>query len=209
MRKTASERLVRAAVLPALLVALGGGLLAQGVGGAVFTTDVNGTFVNANVYDDATEPYINGGPRANAVCTAAGLPSGDYYFQVTDPSGNTLLSQDDLENRRVTVASGHIVMTSGTHATGVGRCGDLTVQLFHFLETPNEGGEYKVWMTPVSAYRAGQGAYGFLPKSSKTDNFKVTPAAPTTDTDGDGIPDDQDNCPDRYDPTNVCSTGQD
>jgi len=69
--------------------------------GAIFTTDTNGTFVNANVYDDPTDVYLNGGPRANAPCTAAGLPDGDYYFQVTDPSGTVLLSADDgfIESR--------------------------------------------------------------------------------------------------------------
>lgn len=209
MRKLVSDRLAKAATVSALVLAVGAGVLAQGGSGAVFTTDINGTFVNANVYDDRNEPYLNGGPRANAVCSSAGLPNGDYYFQVTDPSGDVLLSEDDLENRRVTVAGGNIVLSSGTHATGVGRCGDLTVQLFPFLETPNEGGQYKVWMTPVSSYRDGQGSHGFLPKNSKTDNFKVTPAAGGEDSDGDGIPDDSDNCPLRYDPTNVCATPQD
>jgi hypothetical protein len=210
MQNVTFQRLVKGAALPALVVALGSALVvAQGLSGAVFTTDAAGTFVNGNVYDAATEPYLNGGPRANAVCTAAGLPSGDYYFQVTDPSGHTLLSEDDVETRRVTVWAGHIVAHSGSHSTGTGRCGDVTVQLFPFLETPNEGGEYKVWMTPVAAFRPGEGAHGFLPKNSKTDNFKVTLAPAPLDSDGDGILDGDDNCPLQYDPTNVCATPPD
>ncbi|MDB4961148.1 MAG: hypothetical protein JWP01_1147 [Myxococcales bacterium] len=29
--------------------------------------------------------------------------------------------------------------------------GAITVQLFPYLDTPNNGGEYKVWMTPVGS----------------------------------------------------------
>lgn len=199
-------RLVKVALLPALVVTLGGALLAQGMSGAVFTTNVNGTFVNANVYQNSTEPYLNGGPRANGACTAVGLPNGDYYFQVTDPSGAELLSTDDVTYRKVTVAGGKITAANGSHSTGFGRCGDVTVQLWPFLETSNHGEEYKVWMTPVSAYSPGQGSYGFLPRSSKTDSFKVTAPSSLVDSDGDGFPDSEDACPAQYSPgtTNGC-----
>jgi hypothetical protein len=194
-------------VLPAAFVfGLCAVIAAQGpVTGAVFTTNADGTFVNGNVYDDAHQPYVNGGPRANATsCAAPGLANGDYYFQVTDPSGSVLLSSDSIDNRRVTVSGGLISAYGGTHAVGVGRCGDVTVQLFPFSATPNEGGEYKMWMTPVASYQAGGGVFGFVHRSSKTDNFKVT--AVQQDSDGDGIPDVDDNCPLFYDPTNVCYT---
>lgn len=185
-----------------LCVAIG----AQGpVTGAVFTTNSTGTFVNGNVYDSSNDPYINGGPRPNSgSCTAAGLADGDYYFQVTDPSGGELLSTDDVENRRFTVSGGIITSYSGTHAKGTGRCGDVTIQLAPFEATSNPGGEYKVWVTPVDKYLAGSGSFGFISRYSKTDNFKVESV--TTDTDGDGIPDVDDNCPLFYDPTNVCYT---
>lgn len=174
---------------------------AQGISGAVFTTNAGGTFVNGNVYDDSTQPYINGGPRPNSDCSAAGLPNGDYYFQVTDPSGGELLSTDAIEQRRFTVTGGIITTYGGTHAQGTGRCADVTIQLAPFSATPNEGGEYKVWVTPVDRYVAGSGVHGFVQRYSKTDNFKVAPA---TDSDGDGIPDVDDKCPDKYDPTNGC-----
>lgn len=197
-------RKVRAAAVPAIaVIGLGVVMTAQGFTGAIFSTNRDGSFVNGNVYDDKDDPYLNGGPRANANCSASGLPDGDYFFQVTDPSGSVLLSSDAVDpNRRVTVSAGHIVAASGTHAQGGGRCGDVTVQLAPYATTPNEGGEYKVWLTPVEKYDAGGGgAFGFLPKFSKTDNFKV---AAMTDTDGDGIPDADDNCPTVHDPSNGC-----
>jgi hypothetical protein len=207
MRSIPGVRAIARRCSPAALVfVLGAALAAQGLTGAIFTTDVNGTFVNANVYDDMEGPFINGGPRPNSSsCTAAGLPNGDYYFQVTDPSGANLLSSDDVSQRRVTVHGGIITNYFGSHTTAYGRCGDVTVQLFPFLATPNEGSEYKVWMTPVNRYNPATGAHGFLPKYSKTDNFKVV--STVIDSDGDGIPDADDACPDIFDPSNVCYVG--
>jgi hypothetical protein len=169
--------------------------MAAPVTGAIFTTDANGIFVNANVYDDMKDVYLNGGPRPNAPCTAAGLPDGDYYFQVTDPSGSVLLSTDDAVTARMVTVSKGIIIAAFTHATSKGQCGlaDTTVQLFPYQPTPNPGGEYKVWVTPVSSYTPGAGSFGFLPKYSKTDNFKVIPPV--------------DVCPDGtvFDPTtNAC-----
>ena len=53
---------------------------------AVFTTGKDGTTVNANLYTASTDVYISGGPQNQS---SAGLADGHYYFQVTDPSGNT------------------------------------------------------------------------------------------------------------------------
>src|SRR5260370_18804709 len=76
------------------------------VPGAIFTTDVNGSIVNANVqYASKCDVYLNGGPGNHAPAGAAGLPGGDYYFQVTDPNGQTLLSTDVVLNRRGHVSS--------------------------------------------------------------------------------------------------------
>ncbi len=202
--KQTSHLSVRYAVPLILVFGVCAAIAAQGLTGAIFTTNSTGTFVNANVYDDPSGPYLNGGPRPNSgSCTSAGLPNGDYYFQVTDPSGSQLLSSDDITNRRFTVLNGVVAAYAGTHTQGTGRCADVTIQLAPFGTTSNPGGEHKVWVTPVDRYLAGSGSFGFLPRSSKTDNFKV---ASLVDSDGDGIPDADDNCPFFYDPTNLCYT---
>src|SRR5258707_113990 len=68
--------------------------------GAIFTTDASGVPVNLNIYQAKEDVYLNGGPGINAPAGAAGLPAGTYYFQVTDPSGKTLLSSDDVSCRQ-------------------------------------------------------------------------------------------------------------
>jgi hypothetical protein len=193
-------------VIALLTTVLNTAAMAQQVSGAIFTTDMNSNFVNGNVYDLMDAVYLNGGPRPNAPCTAAGLPDGDYYFQVTDPSGSQLLSLDGIGERRVIVAGGLIIGYSGLHDIGMGKCVtfngfNITVQLYPFKPTPNPGGEYKAWMTKVGDYdiTMTKGSFGFIPSKSKTDNFKVTPSI---DSDGDGIPDDEDLCP--FDPTPGC-----
>jgi hypothetical protein len=193
-----------ATVIALLTIVLNTAAVAQHVSGAIFTTNEYSTFVNGNVYDYKDDVFLNGGPRPNAPCTAAGLPDGNYYFQVTDPSGSVLLSEDHISYRQVYVSGGLIVAHYGNyHYTGVGKCADLangitniTVRLYPFKPTPNPGGEYKAWMTKVSDYdmTMTKGSFGFIPSKSKTDNFKV--ASPVgIDSDGDGIPDDDDKCP--------------
>src|SRR5829696_4538716 len=146
--------------------------------GAIFTTDATGVPVNLNIYQDKQDVYLNGGPGINAPDDAAGLPAGDYYFQVTDPSGRTLLSTDDVECRRFTVdASGvNTGVVDGTceHATGAdGEDGGATVQLSPYDDTPNNGGVYKVWVTPVDQLDcdAPGNKHCFVPHHSKTDKF--------------------------------------
>jgi hypothetical protein len=47
-----------------------------GFPGVIFTADATGVFVNANVYDNAADVYLNGEPGVNTSCTAASLPDG-------------------------------------------------------------------------------------------------------------------------------------
>ena len=154
------------------------------VSGAIFTTLVDGSSVDHNIYHSKQDVYLNGGPNSPNACTSAGLPDGDYYFQVTDPSGKQVLSSDDWTQRKVKVSGGVIVQYLGTtpRNTGIGKCGGITVQLLPFDNTPNAGGEYKAWMAPAENFT------GFLPSKSKTDNFKAP--SDTIDSDGDGLPDD-------------------
>ncbi len=183
--------------------------------GAIFTTTVNGNVVNGNViYEQKEDVYLDGGPGPNAPAKAAGLPEGDYYYQVTDPSGKELLSTDHISCRMVHVNVSGVIDTvyggfdlakvQGTwaatpclHLSGTdidhSELGAVTVQLYPYDDTPNPGGVYKVWMTPVAAYAgilpdcegmkggcnvSGAGwepgnVHGFIPSWSKTDNYKV------------------------------------
>lgn len=154
--------------------------LAAQSSGAVYTSDRTGTTVNGNVYNNDRDVYLVGGPGPNAPCSAAGLTDGNYYFQVTDPSGRVLLSTDTIQNREVVVQGGVIrAHVTGTHRTYNGPCGSKVVQLIPFAPTTSAGGEYKVWLTPVAAYDlAGGGFHGFRAKFSKTDNFKLRQGRP-------------------------------
>ncbi|MBN1628538.1 MAG: hypothetical protein JW990_02125 [Thermoleophilia bacterium] len=165
--------------------------------GAIFTTTGDGSVVNANHFDSKCAVHLDGGPGPNAPAHAAGLPDGEYYFQVTDPSGEHLLSTDVVSNRRFLVSQGVIVAYTGVggfiHPVGIDQdhpeLGAITIRLANvtcgddFLDSPNNGGGYKVWATPVEDFvgdpaevdnDCGSGCFhGFLSAKSKTDNFKV------------------------------------
>ncbi len=167
--------------------------------GAIFTTVADGTRVNANLYAAKEDVYLDGGPGANAPAFAAGLPAGDYYFQVTDPSGAKLLSKDSVACRRFTVGEdGFIVSVVAATSTkkvrgkwtevdcthvidnDLEQSGAITVQLMPYSDTPNRGGVYKVWVTPVDRFVGDPSSvdnpeffHGFVPAWSKTDNYKV------------------------------------
>ncbi len=148
-------------------------------GDAIYTTTKAGTQVNTNVYAVSTDVYLSGGPQNT---NSAGLPDGTYYFQVTDPSGRTLLSTDIALCRQLRVSAGRVAGSVGPpcrHANGSlnPTNGTLPVQLFPFAATPNGGGEYKAWLI---AQTAGTSISNTDPKvllfaqsDSKTDNFQV------------------------------------
>ena len=170
------------ALIAGLVVALPGFPAgAHAPSGAIFTTVEDGSEVNFNIYPSKDSVYLDGGPGPGAPKTAAGLDDGEYYFQVTDPSGKVLLSQDSIECRRFTVTDGVITGLSGTcqtHGTGFDTdWGATTIQLMPYADTPNRGGEYKVWVTMVADYdptfSTPGNRHGFVPSHSKTDNFKV------------------------------------
>jgi hypothetical protein len=188
---------VAAAVVAWALIAAGTAA-AQAPTGAIFTTVADGSEVNFNIYPNKEAVYLDGGPGPGAPQTAAGLDDGTYVFQVTDPSGKVLLSTDAAACRRFTVSGGIItgvVAAMGCqHQTGFDiDHGATTVQLMPYLDTPNNGGVYKVWATLEADYLAGCAAlgvpnglavvdcghdpgtavHGFIESESKTDNFKV------------------------------------
>lgn len=195
MRPRLARRLLFgvASLLAVLTVGIGAAQTARAaqITGAIFTTLPDGSEVNFNIYSDKSLVYLDGGPGPGAPQTAAGLPDGTYVFQVTDPSGKTLLSTDAAGCRQFTVSNGIINGVQPAkdfgcpHLTGTDiDHGATTVQLLPFNDTPNNGGEYKVWATPVGDYlcdlavvdcgfTAGSNVHGFVPSNSKTDNFKV------------------------------------
>src|SRR5262249_6322119 len=168
---------------------LGATTILANYNGAIWTTLVDGTEVDFNVYDSKEDVYLNGGPGKGSGSNANGLPDGTYVFMVTDPSGATLLSTDPAGCRRVTVVNGVFdnVAAAGAcaHATGTALVG-TPVQLMPYDDTPNNGGEYKAWLTPVGSYQCllelvscEQGDhFGFIHSESKTDNFKVGEEVP-------------------------------
>ena len=221
MRKTLGAVIACGAVVATIGLAT---LLANApVSGAIFTTLPDGSKVNYNIYDIKPHVYLDGGPGDQAPPGAAGLPDGVYVFQVTDPSGKVLLSVDPNGCRQFTVTNGVIVdvAPAGGCAHAIGIDADhgatslhptnppaVTVQLcgggvadpehptLCFKDTPNPGGVYKVWVTPIDdfllgcdalnsantghelslvdcGYKSKGNAHGFIPRYSKTDNFKV------------------------------------
>src|SRR6185369_16067297 len=77
-----------ATILPALLFfALTSTASAAGMSGAIFTTDSLCAGTNVNIFTDKIDVYLDGGPHHVG---SAGLPDGDYYAQVTTPSGTVL-----------------------------------------------------------------------------------------------------------------------
>jgi len=186
------------------------GVNAHAPSGAIFTTVEDGTEVNYNHYASKYHVYLDGGPGPGAPQHAAGLDDGRYVFQVTDPSGRRLLSQDNAACRQFDVVAGVIsqyVVVAGcdpaNHDTGLDIDHNaVTVQLMPYLDTPNNGGVYKAWAVRVEDFLAGCAAlgvpnglnvvdcgnaagnkHGFVPAHSKTDNFKVKLNAPIREID--------------------------
>ncbi|MFN1550068.1 hypothetical protein [Vibrio natriegens] len=227
--------------------------------GAIFTTTPLGDIVNENVrYQSKEEVFLDGGPGPQAPRTAAALPEGLYYFQVTDPSGKCLLSStlesadtnggtcyEDVKIKGknaknaeafyaeplscrlfyfdgedgVTFINDSYTMTQEVKVRGkmetqstVVECRHQlgseyleidpsampdgeTIQLFPFANTPNSGGVYKAWVSTAASVEAAcesspdwnegietgencNGFFGFIPRNSKTDNFKALTATP-------------------------------
>jgi hypothetical protein len=208
--------------LVAIACAIAGlSLFASAPDGAIFTTLPDGSRVNYNIYAAKSDVYLDGGPGDQAPAGAAGLPEGDYVFQITDPSGKELLSVDPAGCRQFHVNEFGVISNAipfganCQHAEGIDQdhgaapenartiqmCGKDVLGLTPdptddcFLDTPNPGGEYKAWITPLADFldgcellgvdravalslvscgpKRGGNAHGFVGRHSKTDNFKV------------------------------------
>src|SRR6185503_14894691 len=130
-----------------------------GITGSIFTTDSTCSGVNINIFDSKDDVYLNGGPNSPS---APGLPDGDYYARVTDPSGAIVLGK---------TLTASVTVTGGAFA----QCYQLVAILYSgasgftslgYDDTPSNGGEYKVWVSKDATFPGGD---------TKTDNFKVEP----------------------------------
>ncbi len=140
-----------------LVLSLPGAALAAPLTGAIFTTESVCDGTNVNIFATKDQVYLDGGPAHEG---AAGLPPGEYYVKVTEPNGTLL---------------GTSIGAADETPVLVNAAGEFAVcyQLSAILEkasdaspgydtTSNNGGEYKVWISPTSDFA-----------SVKTDNFKV------------------------------------
>ena len=138
---------------------------------AVFTTDSTCSGVDLNIYDDKHDVYLDGGPSHPG---AASLPDGEYYVQVTDPSGACVLGTSigmgdekpfKVSNNGATIACIQLcaVLTHVSLDPACAKDGAADLNC-GYNTTPNPGGEYKVWVSNENT---------FTNNSTKTDNFKV------------------------------------
>ena len=225
--------------------------------GAIHTTLPDGT--KENLFPSKPKVYFTGGSQNDK---ANGLPDGRYYFQVTDPSGAVLLSNDPAKCRQVVVSDSKIAgafdpvtlgveppgtpldTTNCEHAStrheseqrheiddrhefeprhesepgwrpdeirehvsvqlggafGVCAVGATTPDVF--CDTPNPGGEYKMWLIAQSSairdcnpiVNSDQVSLTFDRKCAKTHNFKIRRSAIAhvsvckfNDANGDGL----------------------
>ena len=166
---------------------------AQNIAGAIFTSTSDGATVNGNNYASKLDVYLNGGPQN---CISPGLPNGNYYYMVTNPSGSVLLSLDSVFDRKFSVtstSSGKVATNLGnsaTHMDGTSPCpGGISIRLAKdatdYADTPNAGGVYKAWITREADFNAAcaSGAKscelaGFINSNTKTDNFRVRTTEP-------------------------------
>jgi hypothetical protein len=156
--------------------------------GAIFTTNGACTGRNVNIFASKDDVYVDGGPAHTG---AAGLPPGSYCIRVTAPDG-TVLGK----------SSGPVITVNS--AGEFDMCYQLSAYVFSasssfiapgYDDTPNPGGEYKVWVT--------LDCENYAESLSKTDNFKVKSDGGVTpqgtlkvikfyDVDADGVLDPED-----------------
>ncbi|HET9795657.1 MAG TPA: SdrD B-like domain-containing protein [Thermoanaerobaculia bacterium] len=141
--------------------------------GAVAVVDAAGTTPAGNVFSSRDQVHLAAGP-ADPACAIGALADGAWFYQVTDASGQTLLSGAP---RSLQVSGGVIVSADGA-SSGETACGSEIVALAPFDRAPNGTGNYRVWLTPAAdlqtASSCGSGCFfGFLPGFSTTATFAV------------------------------------
>ncbi|HET7711076.1 MAG TPA: hypothetical protein VFL80_04030 [Thermoanaerobaculia bacterium] len=178
------RRQVAVSILMVLVALTASSAMAQ-LSGAIYTSEsskvdgawpavgVNCETVNSNVtYAEKKAVYLNGGPRNQS---SSGIsPDGSYYVQVTDPSGSRVLGTSGAD-RPVQVVNGRFLACY--QLWDIVKSGQSGYTAKGYDDTPNNGGEYKVWISQTD---------NFINSTTKTDNFKVaierscTPPPPVT-----------------------------
>ena len=141
--------------------------------GIVAVVDSSGAPADGNVFPSRDQVYLTGGPL-DPSCSIGALPDGAWFYQVTDASGDTLLSGAP---RALEVSGGVIVSAEGA-TSGTDACGSEIVALSPFDRAPHGSGNYRVWLTPAADLQTGSSCgagcyFGFLPVFSITQTFAV------------------------------------
>lgn len=151
---------------------------ASSLKGKIFTTTFAGQTVPQNHYSSKDAVYLAGGPQNQNHA----LPDGSYYFQVTGPGGNDLLSTDPAVCRQLIVFNGRISAADGPscqHPTGIPESaedGSTPIKLMPFNDTPNPGGNYKAWLiakTSDTSVAADGIHINFKNKDAKSEIFRA------------------------------------
>jgi len=174
-----STRRMLAGLLLCNLIIFTGIAFGEDSPGKIFVSDKNGNPVKSeSKFGGPSDVYLNGGPQSPK---GSGLPDGTYYFLVTDPSGDKLLSTDNASCRQLTVTDGKVAGASDKagacqHANGTTANGATPVQLIPFAQSPNDGNEYKVWIVRAKdATVSGRDprVLNFKESDARKDTFKL------------------------------------
>jgi len=144
-------RIATIVLLAAVVVAVSSSAGLAQVSGAIFTTDDECIGTDLNIYKFKEDVYLDGGPRKVG---SAGLPTGEYYVQVTSPSGillgtsvghpvdETPVEVDEFgefvtcyQLCEILIIPGAVTKVRGKSNGNGNGCG--------YADTPNPGGVYK------------------------------------------------------------------
>jgi hypothetical protein len=145
-------------------------LFANPVAGAIFTSgpgDPVCSGTNLNHYVSKLDVYLNGGPAHPG---AAGLTPGNYYLQVTDPSGAVVLGSSLGMADETPV---HVPASGEFACLHVWDYVHSTTLEPGYDDTPNAGGVYKVWVSLSDEDSSTDADRNFTNSDTKTDNFQV------------------------------------
>ncbi len=120
----------------------------------------------SRVFSDREDVFLTVGSAGSPCQSADFLSDGTYYFQVTDISGQHLLSTDAASARRFKVTSGLLdtsptpgspptspPVVTQTHAIGPSSaCGSSSISLSPFDDGGAGQAGYLVWITPASQF---------------------------------------------------------